>query len=284
MNNPPIIVPVDWTERSLRALTPARVLAGQLGYEVQVLSIIPTDEPEDERRAELEQEVGQRGIPDAQISVFRDTSTMEGVRGADRRLLEVIESTPSALVCMSTHARRAAAEIVLGSVASDVLRNSGRPVILVGPRFSADWTGPLNSIVVCLDGSAMSEEMIGPAAQLATVADAELSLIQVLPPSAVHDVVRPDASKTAYVERLAAKVAEQHELSPKWEVLRGDNPARAITEYATTLPGAMLAMTTHGRSGLSRLILGSVARAVVHDAHCPVMALHPRDGAGGDRR
>ncbi len=61
------------------------------------------------------------------------------------------------------------------------------------------------------------------------------------------------------------------------EVLFDDNPADAITAYIQSHPVDLLAITTHGRKGLSRQLLGSVTEAVIREVGVPVLLMHPCD-------
>ena len=61
------------------------------------------------------------------------------------------------------------------------------------------------------------------------------------------------------------------------ESLAGRDPASALVDLATQLPAAMIAMSTHARTGWNRTALGSVAMKVVHDSPCPVLVQRPVD-------
>lgn len=60
-----------------------------------------------------------------------------------------------------------------------------------------------------------------------------------------------------------------------WDVLHGDQAADPIVDYAAHLPASLIAMATHGRSGIARFALGSVAASIVHAAPCPVLVVRP---------
>ena len=73
----------------------------------------------------------------------------------------------------------------------------------------------------------------------------------------------------------AADVFRAEGLTVEVETLAGGDPAAALVEFAKHLPAAMLAMSTHARSGWDRTALGSVAMKVVHDSPCPVLVQQP---------
>jgi universal stress protein A len=74
-------------------------------------------------------------------------------------------------------------------------------------------------------------------------------------------------------EKLIA-IAKQHLAGVKWEILdEMGSPAEVIVGVATKLPADLIAMVTHGRRGLARLVEGSIAEKVLRNAPCPVLAI-----------
>lgn len=277
MNATEILVPVEWTRRSLAALTPARSLAEQTGSSVHLVSVIPKEASEDERRQGLVEEAHRHGLQQPRISVLKaDLNTMP-VGSEEGGLLQLIAESPEALVCMATHARSAIGDLLMGSVATEILNRVKRPVVLTGPRFSADWRGPVRTLVVCLDGSSLSEAIIDPAADMASTTGADLLLVQVQSPDAPATAMTQDAAESGYLQARAADIRRRYGLQANWDVLHGKDPGRAIADYVAGLPDALVAMTTHGHTGARRLTSGSVARDVVHGVGCPVLVYRPEE-------
>jgi nucleotide-binding universal stress UspA family protein len=165
---------------------------------------------------------------------------------------------------MVTHARSGTGEVQLGSVAEELLRESRAPALLVGPHVVAppDLSLP---VVVAVDGSAVSEAAIPLAAAWAHCLRTSLELVTVLEPSPDPDMWMPiDASESGYLEGLAKRSD-----ADSWDVLHG-RAADAIADHAAGHAG-ILVTSTHGRAGLSRLFVGSVAVRIVHQAPCPVL-------------
>ncbi len=119
-------------------------------------------------------------------------------------------------------------------------------------------------ILVPLDGSHFSEEIIPYAAGLAAVHGTELTLLRVVDKETGQD------QAADYVERLAAS----HKARGLCLLDPGD-VAQAILKEAGCEPATLLAMTSHGHSGLMEIMLGSVAQRVVRDADGPVLVYHP---------
>ena len=184
--------------------------------------------------------------------------------GAAAPLLDAVHRTQGTVVCMVTHARSGVGEIVLGSVAEDLLRKTDTPALLVGPKV-VDPPDLARSVVVAVDGSPLSEAAIPLGASWAERLGAPLEIVTVLEPTLDPDIFSSgDARQSGYLEGL---VERWH--ADSWEVLQG-RPADAIARHAADRAGLLVA-STHGRSGLSRLFMGSVAVRIVHQAPCPVL-------------
>jgi nucleotide-binding universal stress UspA family protein len=136
-------------------------------------------------------------------------------------------------------------------------------------------------ILVALDGSELSEEVLPHVQALAAQFGSTVILLRVNPPLSSASVAASPPTDPTLVHRLEQHPAEGQltriadELSAKGiavavEQLTGE-PAREITAYADTNGVDLIAMTTHGRSGLQRVVMGSAAAAVVHAAPCAVL-------------
>ena len=139
------------------------------------------------------------------------------------------------------------------------------------------------NILVPLDGSTLAESALPLACDLARRYQARLWLyrVRVRPPS-VWEAQEPEAMEAFsaqekrvcddYLQGLREALGE--EAPPQVELLHEfGNPAEAILEKAEDLPGALIVMTSHGRDGLRRWLMGSVAEKVARHASCPVMLL-----------
>ena len=200
-------------------------------------------------------------------------------------LVRHIAETEPMLVVMSTHGRGGFGRMWVGSVADGVARQSPAPVMLIRPPATeADLTAtPLVArVLIPLDGSTASEEIMDQALALFGVEDVEYTLTRVLSPLAVMEPpdrrvtsvkrreTHPASLLHAEAEHLLERGATVHE-----RLVIGDWPAKAIAELAAELGADVIAMTTHARRGLSRFVMGSVADAVLRTAERPVLLLHP---------
>ena len=133
--------------------------------------------------------------------------------------------------------------------------------------------------MVCVDGSTLSEAMLPHAVALAERFGARLQLLQVIDASAMEAAAGEgapgDVMESGYVHGLARRLEREYRIAVDWEVLHG-TPADAIVSYLADSRDVLLAMTTHGRSGLSQVVAGSVSHEVLHEACCPVAVLRPK--------
>jgi len=142
-------------------------------------------------------------------------------------------------------------------------------------------------ILVPLDGSKLAEQAIPYATELCK-GSMEVTLFQVvhlpLPlaaPDATMTVPLPDPMELLqealdYLNGIAERLREEG-VRVTVDAVERDVVADAIVEYAREHDIDLIAMTTHGRSGLSRLIFGSVAESVVRHAPCPVLLVRARE-------
>ena len=212
-------------------------------------------------------------------------------------LLRYLGEVGADLVVMATHGRGALGRALLGSVADHVVRTAEVPVLLVRPP--GDEPPPPESawsagqILVPLDGSAPAEAALEPAADLARLLGARLSLVQVIVPIA-SATDPPMAFPTGYDEHLTdiRRREAQDYLDSVAEPLRaGGLEVGAAAVVATSAAGALMdlarpgradlvVIASHGQGGLRRLALGSVADKLVRTAEVPVVVVR----AGGKKR
>ena len=190
---------------------------------------------------------------------------------------------------MCTHGGSGLGRWIYGTVAEQVLHHSPVPVLLVYPTGEAQ-TMELESgrmtFLVPLDGSTFAEAALPHAVALARTFDGELLLLRALEPrSAVYtyptvvhvagasDEVRGEAEAylKAMVGRLRGEgISAERMMQEGW-------PANVITCQAAALESCTIIMATHGRSGVARLLLGSVALEVVRRSATPILLIRPRE-------
>ena len=256
-----IIVPLDGTESAKRALEPARALARQSSGEVVLVMARAGGVVEPQRYLRAVADVA--GIE--RVIAFED-------RPAAAAVATLAETEPDAIVCMTTHARGGVGRAALGSVAEEIVRRTEVPLVLVGPVVQATGSD-FQELIVCLDGSPTAAAILPVATALASDLDLAVWLVGVVDPQLSVDVAAATGGDTLESARLQHFGHELRSagLNVNWETLHGDDPASSIADFAETRPSPLLAMTTHGRTGLARVAAGSVAMGVVRRARCPVL-------------
>jgi nucleotide-binding universal stress UspA family protein len=163
-------------------------------------------------------------------------------------------------------------------VALQVLRALGEPMVVYRP--SADGPPALSKverIVLPLDGSALSESITPQAVELAKWLGARIVVVSVIEPASRLDAQVPagDVQEAGYVHARAREIKERYGIKDVgWEVLHGD-PGVAIPSFVRSLGDAMLAMSTHGHTGLRGMMAGSVTAQCLRDARVPVFVRLP---------
>ena len=188
------------------------------------------------------------------------------------------------LVVMATHGRSGLSKFWLGSVADALIRRLPMPILLIRPHgvkpiLTAETL--FRRILIPLDGSALAEQILGPAITLASLAQVEYTLLRVvepfMPPSEIFNEGLSDRLEhqaQMYLDRVAEKLRDRS-LIVKTRVLVNRSVAAAILEEAHVYKAGLIALETHGRGGLGRLLLGSVADKVLRGAEVPVLLHRP---------
>lgn len=206
-------------------------------------------------------------------------------------LVRRAHETGADLVVIATHGRGPASRFWLGSTTDYVLRHVGVPVLAVRPAEGGAPEGgipPVRRILVPMDGSALSQSVVPPAADLARLLGAELLLAAVVEPaigtmdpalpfpSAIDPgvVESQRAEAQARLEAIATPLREDG-LSVEIRVAVALGVAAAILEILDREEVDMIAMSTHGEGGVRRAFIGSVTDKVIRGAQKPVLAWRP---------
>jgi nucleotide-binding universal stress UspA family protein len=294
-----LLVPLDGSPIAESILPQVGVLARGLGQPVVLLMVLP-------RVEELRPEQG--GF-DAELSLIQERRQQyaeqyldsvrlrlesEGVRATTAiesgmvapAIIDAAEKQRSGGILMATHGRGGARRWVLGSVADKVVRTSPVPVLLNRPReeTSPAWEA-IRTILLPLDGSALSVGAIPYAAFLAERFNAKVIVIRTV---GMEWVAGPgpevgqyaSADLLGFVEGdirdyLEARVRDlkARGIESESHFVPFSDPDTAISTLAERTPDSLVTMTTHGRSGFRRALLGSVTDRVIRRAPVPVLVI-----------
>jgi nucleotide-binding universal stress UspA family protein len=202
------------------------------------------------------------------------------------------------LVVMTTHGRGPLARFWLGSVADALVREMSVPLLLVRPTLGkADWSKepPLKHLLVPLDGSHLAERILDPAFAFGSIFGAAYTLLRVVEPvmpsaGSVETAFGPGveavlegqrklearfrAEAEHYLEGVAQKLRSRS-ATVEHRVVVEQHPVTAILQDAVPPHVDAIALATHGRRGVARLVLGSVADKVIRGSHVPVLVYRP---------
>ena len=265
-----VVVPIDFSPESERALSHAVEFARRAHVPVELLSVASPRRHAD-AEVRLSELAASRGV---------GTWTVMETDDSPEQVLFGEATTAAALWFVGSHARTSLGELILGSVSEDLVRDIERPVVVVGPKATTTRSG--NVLAVALDGSVASEAILPVALELARQFDFELRILQMVTGEPPSDVV-----ETSYLARVAADLAPPGCRS--YDVLHGKDAAEILAGYVEIHDEVvLLAMATHGvPAGAPRVIAGSTAFETTRRVQVPVVVYRPAPepaGKGGRPR
>lgn len=256
-----ILVPLDGSRAAERALAPALELVERTGVPLRLLSRALAGEEEQLTAYLADLADRHAGVTDIETEVEERDAIPDAIAAA---------MGSGTLVCMSSHGHSGPVRAVIGSVASALLRAIDVPALVVGPNVPDPATIGGGRIVACLDGSDLAERTLEPAQRWSGALGLPLWLVQVVPPGlAVEERTHGDVVEGAYLAGLAGAVGGV----AGWDVVHHNDPAAGIVALDGVDPLALLALATRGRSGWSRLVLGSVTSTVIRHSTVPVLVV-----------
>ena len=294
-----ILFPTDFSACAEDAFTHAAYLAQRTGAELHVLHVVegtmasPGDWVQDFRitlediAADLdvpfpappdEEQAPQGFVPliDAEVEA----------ESAGPAILHYAEDHAIDLIVMGTHGRRGFRRLLMGSVAEEVVRLAPCPVFTVGGQEASDGSWAIRRIVAPVDFSDHARLAARHAAALAEAYAADLDLLHVIEAAALPTATAPfvaaftvsaDEAQLILQEALERYTAElEAEFPAIGEVgafVRVGRPASDIVDFAEAHDADLLVLGSHGRSGMERLLMGSVAEQVIRTAPCPVFTV-----------
>ncbi|MFN2116288.1 MAG: universal stress protein [Candidatus Promineifilaceae bacterium] len=177
------------------------------------------------------------------------------------------------IVVMSTNSRTGLQRLLIGSVTLEVIQNASTPLILLRPTDNWRSRGTnFKRLLVALDGSEFSERILPYVTTLAKAFGSEILLLSV-PAGSTSDSYRTTIE--TYLQNLAVELGS-HDLKVR-TLVAGNVAAQTIVVTAETEMADLIMLATHGRSGMDRLMLGSVAERVVKNMPCPIFLLPIRN-------
>ena len=307
------MVPLDGSDLAELALAPAQLVSRALSIPmelVQAFDVLPPAVHNRSTRMAMEQMLAeQRRRSEQYLSQVQErlqpsgcpltTATLPG--WPEDAIMDRAGEDPDALIVMTTHGRGGLARWALGSVADRLLHTVSNPVLIVRASAAEVVPAEVRTILVPLDGSDLAELSLEHASNLAAALDAGVSLVRTShtrqyyrshvagpavatgqsPESWINDLVGDDADEaTNYLIQMQRRLAAERPEIDRVETLHllHDSPAQAIIDRTGVQP-TLVVMTSHGRGGLGRMLLGSVTDRVVRHSNAPVLVIRPRSAS-----
>lgn len=302
-----ILVPTDFSGHSEEALKSALRLKNDFGAQLTVLHVFDVSEMlglgwtvygesleaevisrmETDARNALKEFVKKAGAKENEVAtlVARGRPFVETVRLARNENVD--------LIVMGTHGRKGIEHLLMGSNAEKVVRKAHCSVLTIKrsenrkkPPF------PASRILVPTDFSLTSERAMSMALKLAQKYHADILLLHIFADLKIQEAIQwteylPTAQTDLELEEGIKKRAEEEMTAfiakfPVGDVkiitrILSDIPHKGIVETAVKENSDLIVMGTHGRSGLTYLLMGSTAEKVVRTSSCPVLTVKPSD-------
>jgi nucleotide-binding universal stress UspA family protein len=296
-----MLVALDGSKLAENVLPYARVVAGALGLRLDLLTVV--DSMDFARTTHAGHIRDLDPIIDAALQGSKQyletvARSFTGIAvdhcfveqgNPEEIIIEKAAGDKGTLIGMATRGRSGIHRWLMGSVAEKVLRGATNPLLLVRGDAERNTSGKaaLKSVVVPLDGSNLAETVLPHAIELAKKLGLEIVLTRAYQPpltsyTAAADapyIPNADAVRTAVREEaeayLEAKVSELklNGIEKVSSILMLGSGADEIIDLGRKTPDNLIAMCTHGRSGVNRWILGSVTEKVVRHSGDPVLVV-----------
>lgn len=303
-----VLLPTDFSTTARAALEMARETAELTGAELHLLYAVVLHSANGEGAphagssleqavAEVETWAGERlleesggdtGGPGPNIV----TATRRGISAA-QAILDYAQEHRVDLVVMGTHGRRGVRHLLMGSVAEEVVRRAGCPVLTVRGVEGGEPPRLRGPVLVPFDFSGPSETALARGVELAEALGTRLQALHVISatvyPDPYHfgpqvvptdDPDLPGRVRAALERRLREVAGDRIE----WATLvREGAPAEEIVRAVEAEDAGLIVIASHGLTGLERVLVGSVTERVIRRAACPVLTVRvgaPRSGEG----
>lgn len=190
-------------------------------------------------------------------------------------ILGLVGSLDHPILVMATSGRLGISRLLYGSVALATRSVSHFPIVLVHDPVPDPWR--LDTVTVALDGSEFAEAALALTTEVLGLEAITLHLVHVIDYLSGVDLPAIQRRVAGYLDQVANRLIARGALV-EWEIRTGA-AAQELIRAAEERDAALIAMGSHGRSGINRLLLGSVAERVVHRSPIPVLLVRPHTGA-----
>jgi universal stress protein E len=281
-----LLATTDFSARSEHAVQRAALLCAQFKAELQLLHVVDDDQPTHVVEQELRQATE---LVKAKASELRDTAGDEPattVKAGDpfQAIVQVATEANVDLVAMGAHRRRILQDVFVGTTIERVMRTGPHPVLMV----NREPKRPYRRVVAAIDMSEASANALGSAKSLGLLDSAHVSLVHAFEPFAKGLLIYANIER----EKIEAHVAQETTQTRRklidfvtnlqlgelnYDLCLEDGPTfRAIRDFVDKKQPELLVIGTRGLTGIQRILLGSVADALLRGLECDILAVPPR--------
>lgn len=277
-----ILVAYDGSSSAKTALSLASQLAREDKSWIKVLAVVPT------YQGDLEL-IGVSGIKKAIFGPGQELLA-EAKRIADNEEVHILTDLEQGepyeqivhvaaeencdLIIMGRRGKGQLERGLMGSVTARVIGHTGKDVLVIPENGNLSW----ENILLATDGSTCCDNALARALEIAQEQKTKLAAVSVVYTNDESYALGPKAVKELYQEadKVLGKVKKWGgDLGVRTELfVRDGEPHQAITALAAEISATLIVMGSHGRKGLTRLLMGSVTERVIGYADCPVLVCH----------
>ncbi len=293
-----ILCPVDFSEATEFALRPAVSLATEFGAELVLAHVLDYPYPRvgpivqgfdfEVYYAAMEEEAMRQlnDLVDEETREFAPTRSVVRRGTIFKEIVDLAGDEAVDLIVLPTHGRTGLDHMIWGSVAEKVLRLAPCPVMTVSPRQKEPLPMGGERVLFATDFSKSAEQALPSAVSIAKQYGAELLMVHVVtvwdydpanpewrfPPIPPEYRQSIEAAGKEELDRAGERLDDEN-IEVRTMLVRGFDPGLEIVRTAEAEGASLIVMATHGRTGLSHLVVGSTAEKVVRFAACPVLTI-----------
>jgi len=284
-----MLVPLDGSELSEKVLTHIEVLAKRSNAEIVLLRVVPFSWPSEFIHV---REIGDKMDKEASDYLFSINAKLgeKGIKGdccvhegsVPEVICDLAKEREVDLIAMSTHGRGGVKRWALGSVADKVIQTSPVPLLLCRITGEKVASSQYKNVLIPVDGSHFSENIFPQARYLVELFRAKVWFLHVIDTHLVESfsvlknsmVEKEEAFRENIRNYFSALEKRLKEAQATYQIIiEKGNPAETICDFAEEHQIDLIAMSTHGRGGIARWALGSVADKVMQSSTTPVLLI-----------
>lgn len=277
-----ILVAYDGSPSAKNALSLASQLAREDKSWIKVLAVVPSYQGDLELVGVSEIKEAITGPGQALLAEAKRLADQEGVHILTNleqgepyeQIVQVAEEENCDLIIIGRRGKAKMERELMGSVTSRVIGHTGKDVLVIPETGRLSW----QNLLLATDGSPCCDNALARALEIAQERKAKLNAVSVVYSNDEFYALGQDVVKELYqqadkvldkVRKWAGDLGVQTEL-----FVRDGEPHEAITALAAEISASLIVMGSHGRKGLTRLLMGSVTERVIGYADCPVLVCH----------